>query len=52
MFDIIFHWTTTGKSILYPETRVLNHILPNQWMLKILRQKADQFSLKTEKKRE
>lgn len=49
MFGFRFHWTTTGNS-LYPERRKLNHILPS--CLQMSRQKADQFSLKTEKKRE
>lgn len=52
MFGFKFHWTRRRKSSMYSETRELNYIFPSSGCLQMSRQKADQSSLKAEKKRD
>lgn len=49
IFRFMFHWTRTGKSPMYSETRELSCIFPSSGCLQMSRQKADQSSLKAEK---
>lgn len=52
VFGFRFGWTTSGNYPVCPEMRELNHSLPGNSCLYMSWQKAEQFSLKTDKQRE